>query len=80
MDKENFHFCIKERTALNIQAKDIHEELCFACGDETPSLKTIEEWSKWFRESREEAEDEVRPDRLVIETTSENIEQVCIVY
>ncbi|CAF1444507.1 unnamed protein product [Rotaria sordida] len=75
MDKENFHFCIKERTALNIQAKDIHEELCFACGDETPSLKTIEEWSKWFRESREEAEDEVRPDRLVIETTSENIEQ-----
>ncbi|CAF4237781.1 unnamed protein product [Rotaria sordida] len=58
MNKENFHFYVKVRTALNIQAKDIHEELCFACGDETPSLKIIEEWSKWFRESREEAEDE----------------------
>ncbi|CAF1475148.1 unnamed protein product [Rotaria sordida] len=62
MNKENFHFYGKVRTALNIQAKDIHEELCFVCGDETPSLKTIEEWSKWFRESREEAEDEVRSD------------------
>ncbi|CAF4246622.1 unnamed protein product, partial [Rotaria sordida] len=70
------------RTALNIPAKDIHEELCFVCGDETSSLKmkTIEEWSKCFREGREEAEDEVRSDSLVIETTSENIEQVCIVY
>ncbi|CAF4256199.1 unnamed protein product, partial [Rotaria sordida] len=67
-------------TALNIQAKDIHEQLCFVCGDETPSLKTIEEWSKWFRESREDAEGEVRSDSLVIEATSENIEQVCIVH
>ncbi|CAF4151546.1 unnamed protein product [Rotaria sordida] len=80
MNKENFRFYIKVRTALNIQAKDIHEELCFVCGDETPSLKTIEEWSTCFRENREEAEDEVRSDSLVIETTSENIEQVCIVY
>ncbi|CAF1486889.1 unnamed protein product, partial [Rotaria sordida] len=75
MNKENFHFYIKVRTALNIQAKDIHEELCFTCGDETPSLKTIEEWSKWFCESREDAEGEVRSDSLVIEATSENIEQ-----
>ncbi|CAF1390673.1 unnamed protein product [Rotaria sordida] len=75
MNKENFYFYVKVRTALNIPAKDIHEELCFVCGDETSSLKTIEEWSKCFREGREEAEDEVRSDSLVIETTSESIEQ-----
>ena len=39
-------------------------------------LRTVERWSVWFREGREEIEDEPRPDRLVIETTSENIEQV----
>ncbi|CAF5041716.1 unnamed protein product [Rotaria sp. Silwood1] len=75
MNKENFRFYIKVRTTLNIQANDIHEELCSTCGDETPSLKIIEKWSKEFREGREEVEDEIRADCLVIETTSEDIEQ-----
>ncbi|CAF5161705.1 unnamed protein product, partial [Rotaria sp. Silwood1] len=33
-------------------------------------------WAKWFREGREEVEDEARPGRPVTETTTENIEQI----
>ena len=76
MDKEHFRFYIKTRTALNIPAKDIHNELYSVHGDQAPSFRTVKRWNKWFHEGREEVEDETRPGRLITETTDENIEQV----
>ncbi|CAF1504520.1 unnamed protein product [Adineta ricciae] len=48
------------RTALNISARVIHDEVKSVYGDEAP----------------EETEDKVRPDKPITETTIENIEQV----
>ncbi len=76
MNKENYRFYIKVRTALNIQAKVIHDELYSVFGDQAPSLRTVERWSMLFRDGREEVEDEARPGRPITETTSEHIEQV----
>ncbi len=63
-------------TALNILASVIYDELYSVHGDQAPSLRTVERWSTWFREGREEVEDEARPGRPVTTTVSENIEQV----
>ena len=76
MTTENFRFCIKVRTALNISLSIIHDELSSVFGDQTPSLRIVQRWSKAFREGREEIEDKARPGRLITETTAENIEQV----
>ena len=76
MNKENFRFYIKVRTALGIQPTTIYDELSAVFGDEAPSFRSVARWSKWFREGREEIEDEARPGRPITETTSENIEQV----
>ncbi len=76
MNKENFLFYIKVRTALDIQLTIIHDELWTVFGDEAPSFRTIARWSEWFREGREEIEDETRSGRPITETTSVNIEQV----
>ncbi|CAF2708911.1 unnamed protein product [Rotaria sp. Silwood2] len=76
MDKENFRFYIKVRTALNIQPTIIHDELCTVFGDEAPSFRTVAKWSKYFREGREEIKDETRSGRPITTTTSENIEEV----
>ncbi|CAF1347760.1 unnamed protein product [Rotaria sordida] len=76
MSTENFRFYIKVRTAFNIQARIIHDELYSVYSNEAPSLRTLERWSKLFREGREEIEDKARPSRPTTETTSENIEQI----
>lgn len=76
MEKENFRFYIKVRTALNIGPTIIHDELRRVFGDEAPSFSTIARWSQWFREGREEIADEVQSGRPITETTSENIEQI----
>ncbi|CAF2798145.1 unnamed protein product [Rotaria sp. Silwood2] len=76
MNKENFRFYIKVRTALNIEPTVIHNELRAVFGDEAPALSTVAKWSKLFREGREHIEDEERPGRPITETTSENIEQI----
>ncbi|CAF2916533.1 unnamed protein product [Rotaria sp. Silwood2] len=76
MDKENFRFYIKTRTALNIPAKIIHNELYSVHSNQALSFRTVKRWNKWFREGREEIEDEARPGRPITETTYENIEQV----
>ncbi|CAF1346347.1 unnamed protein product [Rotaria sp. Silwood1] len=76
MDKEYFRFYIKVRTALHIEPIAIHNELHTVFGDEAPPRSTVQRWSKWFRDGREQVEDEERPDRPVTETTSENIRQV----
>ena len=76
MSAENFRFYIKVRTALNIQARIIHDELNSVYGDQAPSLRTVERWSKLFRDGREEIEDEARSGRPITETTFENIERI----
>ncbi|CAF1194768.1 unnamed protein product [Rotaria sordida] len=76
MDKEYFRFYIKVYTALHIVPIVIHNELHTVFGDEAPPLRTVQRWSKWFRESREEVEDEERSGRPITETISENIRHV----
>ena len=76
MNKENFRFYIKVRTALNVQATTIHDELSTVFGDEAPSYRTTARWAQWFREGREEIEDEERSGRPVTESTPENIEEI----
>ena len=76
MDKEYFRFYIKVRTALNIEPILIHNELSTVFGDESPPLRTVQRWSKWFRDGREDVEDEERPGRPITETTAENIRQI----
>ncbi len=76
MDKEHFRFYIKVHPALHIQPTVIHNELYSVFGDEAPPLRTVQRWSTWFRKGREEVEDEERPGRPIMKTTSENIEQV----
>ena len=76
MSAENFRFYIKVHTVLNIQARIIYDELYSVYGDQAPSLRTVERWSKLFCEGREELEDEARSGRRITKTTSENIEQI----
>jgi transposase len=76
MSTENVRFYIKVRTELHIPPSAIHNELSSVYGDQAPALKTVQRWSKSFRERREEIEDEARPGRPITETTVENIEQV----
>ncbi|CAF1468251.1 unnamed protein product [Rotaria sp. Silwood1] len=76
MDKENYRFYIKVRTALGISPTLIRDELMTVFGDEAPSYATVARWAQWFREGREEIEDEARPGRPMTETTDENIEQI----
>ncbi|CAF3778678.1 unnamed protein product [Rotaria sp. Silwood1] len=76
MSTENFRFYIKVRTALNIQARIIHDELYSVYDNQAPSLRTVERWSKLFREGQEEIEDKTRSGRPITETTSENIDQI----
>ena len=63
------------RNALNIEARIIHDELLTVFGDEVPSYRTVARWPQWFREGREEIEDEERSGRPVTETTLDNIEE-----
>jgi histone-lysine N-methyltransferase SETMAR len=79
MTTENFRFYIKVRTALNIPAGTIHDELRTVYGDEVPGLSTVKRWSKLFRDGREEIEDKARPGRPITETTAENIQQVRLI-
>lgn len=76
MNKEYFRFYIKVRTALNIEPIVIHNELSTVFGDEAPPLRTVQRWSKWFRDGREDVEDEERPGRPITETTTGNIQEI----
>ena len=76
MNKDNFRFYIKVRTALNIEATTIHDELHIVFGDEAPSYRTIARWAQWFHEGREEIEGKERSGRPVTESTPKNIEEI----
>ncbi|CAF4339270.1 unnamed protein product [Rotaria sp. Silwood2] len=77
MDKENYRFYIKVCATLGISPTIIRDELTTVFGYEAPSCATVARWAQWFREGREEIEDEARPGRPVTETTDEHIEQIC---
>ncbi|CAF5090812.1 unnamed protein product, partial [Rotaria sp. Silwood1] len=64
---------IKVRTVLNIKLIVIHKELRTIFGKEAPLLRPVQGWLIWFRDGREEVEDEERSDRSITETVSENI-------
>ena len=53
MSTENFRFYIKTRNALNIQVRIIHDELYSVYGGQAPSIRTVERWSRLFRDGRE---------------------------
>ena len=74
MSTEKFRFYIQVRTALNVKARVIHDELYSVYGDQAPGLSTVERWSKLFREGREELRNEARPDRPISEIAPQNIE------
>ena len=77
MNNENFRFYIKVHTALNIQPKLIHDERYSVFGDQGPSYNTV---ARWFREGREDIQDQPRPGRPVTETTTEHIKEVpCLI-
>lgn len=78
MTTENFRVYMKLRTALNIPARIIHDELRSVLGDEALGLSTIERWSKLFLDGREDIEEKVWPGRPVTETTTKNIEEVLL--
>ncbi|CAF3845457.1 unnamed protein product [Rotaria sp. Silwood1] len=63
-------------TALNIPARVAHNEVYSVDGDQAPSFRTARRWKKWFREGREEVEDEARPGRPITKIIYGNIEQV----
>lgn len=46
MDKENFRFYIKVRTALDIEARTSHDELHTVFDDEASSYRTVGRWSR----------------------------------
>ncbi|CAF2552799.1 unnamed protein product [Rotaria sp. Silwood2] len=76
MDNEYNRYYIKIGTILGINPKTIREELATALGSKAPSYPTVAEWTKRFREGREDVNDEPRSGRPVSELTDENIELV----
>jgi len=67
---------IQMRTALNISAKAIHQELLLIQPDTAYSYSVVASWSKQFREGRESVEDDPRPGRPVTAATKSNIQRV----
>jgi hypothetical protein len=63
-------------TTLIIRAWTIYDELYSVYSDKVSSFRTVERWSKLFREGWEEIGDEARRSRPITETTFENIEQI----
>ena len=76
MDKTRIRFYIFTRFKLGLNAKEIHEELCDAWGDDCPSYSTVAEWTRRFREGRVSVEDDCRIGRPITSRTDENIDLI----
>lgn len=61
--KEEFRCYIKFCALLGEQATDIHAKLVRVAGDNSPSLRTVQEWSRRFKEGRQSTEDDPRSGR-----------------
>ena len=70
---------IKCHIRLNIDSKQIFNELCGIYGPQTISMRTIFRWVKAFKAGKFSVEDDTRPGRPKISVTKANIAAVKIV-
>ena len=61
---------------MEIDPRTIHEELVTALGPSTSSYTAVTRWTKYFRQEREDVNDDPRSASLVFEFIDENIELV----
>ena len=73
------HSCIKCRIRLNIDSKQIFNELCGIYGPQTISMRTVFRWIKAFKAGKFSVEDDTRPGRPKTSVTKANIAAVKIV-
>ena len=70
---------IKCRIRLNINSKQIFNELCGIYGPQTISMRTVFRWVKTFKGGKVVIEDDTRPERPKPSVTMANIAVVKIV-
>ena len=70
---------IKCRIRLNIDSKQIFNELCGIYGPQTISMRTVFMWVKAFKAGKFSVEDDIRPGRPKPSVTKVNIAAVRIV-
>ena len=70
---------IKCRIKLNIDSKQIFNELCGIYGPQTISMRTVFRWVKAFKAGKFSVEDDTRPGRPKTSVTKANIAAVKIV-
>ena len=77
--KTEIRSCIKCRIRLNIDSKQIYNELCGIYGPETISMRTVFSGVKVFKAGKFSVEDDTRPGRPKTSVTNANIAAVQIV-
>ena len=77
--KTEIHSYIKCRIRLNIDSKQIFNELCGIYGPQTISMHTVFRWVKAFKAWKFSVEDDTRPGRPKTSVTKANITAVKIV-
>ena len=70
---------IKCRIRLNIDSKQIFNELCGIYGPQTISMRTVFRWVKAFKAGKFSVEDDTRPGRPKTSVTKTNIAAIKIV-
>ena len=71
---------IKYRIRLNIDSKQILNELCGIYGPQTISMRTDFRWVKAFKAGKFSVEDDTRPGRPNTSVTKANVNAVKIVF
>ena len=67
---------IKCRIRLNIDLKQIFNELCAICGPQTISMRTVFRWVKAFKAGKVPVEEDTRPGMPKTSVTKANIAAV----
>ena len=70
--KTEIRSCIKCRIRLNIDSKQIFNELCGIYGPQTISVRTVFRWVKAFKAGKFPVEDDTRPGRPKTSVTKAN--------
>ena len=73
---EEIHSYIKCHIRLNIDSKQIFNELCGIYGPQTISMRTVFRWAKAFKAGKFSVEDDTRPGRPKTSVTKANIAAV----
>ena len=77
--KTEIRSCIKCRIWLNMNLKQLFNELCGIYGPQTISMRTVVRWVKAFKAGKFSVEDDTRPGRPKTSVTKTNIAAVKIV-